>query len=300
VPDLSFVVEAGVKAFLYASILLVVGASAVRWLLLPRIRIEAGSDAQTIESSAARVALVGAALTVGLCVLRLWAHTLSAFGLDGARSWTSIRLVAVQSRWGHGWQQQVLASTVLLVASGTSAVVRASWPLATAAAIYYVSTLPLLGHANGHAARMGLDVLHVLGAGCWLGTLAVVMAMRFSSTNDDAGFAERLGAIQTAMLRRFSPVALSSAAAIVISGLVPAWIYVGSPTNLYSTRYGRILLVKLGLVGLVGACGFVNWRRVRRAAGRTNQRPAALVTIEVCLAIAVVVVTAFLTEIGHP
>ena len=41
-PDPSILLEAGVKVFLYAGILVVVGASALRWLLLPRAFTELG------------------------------------------------------------------------------------------------------------------------------------------------------------------------------------------------------------------------------------------------------------------
>jgi hypothetical protein len=103
--DPAVVLEAGAKALLYASLLIVIGASATRWLLLPRVIAELGADiVAAIERSVARLALLAAIGAVAASGLRVWTHTVSAFGFDGARSWDTIKVIALQSRWGHGWQ----------------------------------------------------------------------------------------------------------------------------------------------------------------------------------------------------
>ena len=68
-----------------------------------------------------------------------------------------------------------------------------------------------------------------------------------------------------------------------------------------TTTYGRLLLLKLILVGAAAMCGFLNWRRLRALA--QNDAGAAhpvLVTVEIALAVTIVLVTAVLTETEHP
>jgi len=100
------------------------------------------------------------------------------------------------------------------------------------------------------------------------------------------------------ILRRFSPVALPAAATVVAAGLVASWFYVGASSNLWTTSYGRLLLLKVGLVAAVSVCGFINWRRLRQL--NDESAPFAVVVLEAALAAAVVIVTGYLTEIGHP
>jgi putative copper export protein len=101
------------------------------------------------------------------------------------------------------------------------------------------------------------------------------------------------------ILQRFSPIALPSAVTVVAAGLVASWFYIGVVSNLWTTAYGRLLLVKAGLVVGILVCGYVNWRRLRKL-HEESASPALIVVLEAMLAAAVVIVTGYLTEIGHP
>ena len=80
------------------------------------------------------------------------------------------------------------------------------------------------------------------------------------------------------------------------AGVVASWWYVGSFTNLWTTGYGRVLLVKVALVSGAAACGYVNWRAIE--AGRREPGRAAIV--ELALAASVLATTSLLTELEHP
>ena len=105
--------------------------------------------------------------------------------------------------------------------------------------------------------------------------------------------------VRLLILRNFSPIALFSAATASAAGAVAAYFYIGSFSNLWTTAYGRVLLLKVALVGAVGGCGFVNWRRLKRIIPYEADS-LAIILLEAVLAIAVVLVTALLTETGHP
>jgi putative copper export protein len=294
------VLEGSAKALLYAALLIAIGTSAARWLLLRRVISELGVDTvRAIEQSIARIALAAALLAFATCCLRVWTHTVAAFGFDGARSWETIELIALYSRWGKNWQTQVIAAFIFLAACTATVWRRTSWPLATFAAVGFTATMPLLGHASGDALRMAVHVLHILAAGIWLGTLATVLLIPVHPENPGPGGTPITAwRLRLVILRRFSPLALPSAAAVVGAGLAASWFYVGGFSNLWTTSYGRLLVLKAGLVAGVSICGYVNWRRLRKA--HQEGASSAIVALEAVLAAAVVIVTGYLTEIGHP
>jgi putative copper resistance protein D len=282
------VLEGSAKALLYAALLIAIGTNAARWLLLPRVISELGADGVgAIEQSVARIALAAASLAFAACCLRVWTHTVAAFGFEGARSWDTIRLIALHSRWGKNWETQVIAAIVLLAACAATVWRRTFWPVATFAAAGFTGTMPLLGHASGDALRMAVHEVHILAAGIWLGTLATVLLIPVHQ-----------GRLRWLLLRRFWPIALPGAAAVVAAGLAASWFYVGAVSNLWTTAYGRLLAVKAALVAGISVCGYVNWRRLRKA--RQESVSSAIVVLEAALAAAVVIITGYLTEIGHP
>ncbi|MCX4747880.1 FixH family protein [Kitasatospora sp. NBC_01287] len=101
------------------------------------------------------------------------------------------------------------------------------------------------------------DMLHLVAMACWLGGLvALVLALR-----DGAG---------VAVADRFSKVALVSVAALVATGVYQAWRGVGSWGALVDTEYGRLLLIKVGLVLVMLGAAFFSRRwtaRLRAGAG---------------------------------
>jgi copper transport protein len=147
--------------------------------------------------------------------------------------------------------------------------------------------MPLLGHAAGSAWRQAMHVAHNLAAGAWIGTLGVITIAAWQPSS-------RVPVPR--LVRDFSPIALTSAGVVAVSGVIAAWTYVGSWPALWGTAYGRVLLVKLGGVALVASCGALNWREVRR--GLAPRR--ALLTVEWLVALTVVGLTGVLTETEHP
>jgi copper transport protein len=215
----------------------------------------------------------------------------AAFGFDGAGSWDALRLIAFHSRWGQSWGIQFIAALVFVGACAATVWRRTFWPVATLCTVGFTGTIPLLGHASGDAARMAVHASHILAAGVWLGTLAAVLLISVPP-------AIPAWRMRLLILRRFSPVALPSAAVVVAAGLIASWFYVGALSNLWTTAYGRLLALKAGLVAGVSACGYVNWRRLRRPPEESVA--SWIVVLEAVLAAAVVIVTGYLTEIGHP
>ncbi len=276
------------KAILYALIQVATGLAIVRGLVR---RYKGWPPASDLDRRLSRGAVVVAsAIALGL-VARALTHTVAAFGLPDALAWENIRLVAIESRWGASWQIQGYAALALVGASLLTSVSRWGWAAYLCTMFALIGVIPLLGHAAGSPSRHAIHVIHIVGGAIWLGSLAVLVAIRRMRVPPllSAGNPRPLEAL-------FSPIALTAATLVAASGVALAWIYVGTVDALLSTIYGRLLMLKMACVGAVVACGWLNWRRVRLGA-----EPAiSVMSAEVAFALAVVITTSVLTETEHP
>src|SRR5262249_40279598 len=94
----------------------------------------------------------------------------------------------------------------------------------------------------GHVSAEGA---HLLAAGAWLGGLlalgfVLMLARRFPSAGNTAH--------AVTALVRFSGMGYAAVAVLISSGLVNAWVLVGTPAKLLTTSYGQLLLVKVCLL----------------------------------------------------
>lgn len=290
--DWSVALEAVPKLVCYLALLVASGACAAHWLRrLAGELVEDAASSYELDRRLASVLRIAALALVSALVARAWAHTGAAFGVSEPL-WQNLRVVVWESEWGRGWRTQVLIALVLVAGAAlVRSAPHAGWIAASIAATASAFAVALLGHATGEPLRVGIHGVHVLGAGLWLGTLAALRAA-----------CRPRGALDR-MLSRFAPVALTAASCLAVSGAIAAWWYLGSFSSLWTSAYGRTLVIKLAFVAGVTACGFSNWRRYRaiRARRREPAGPApAMVAVELLLAALVVAITAVLTELPHP
>lgn len=99
------------------------------------------------------------------------------------------------------------------------------------------------------------DFLHLTAVSAWVGGLAVMSIGLLPR--------RRLAELEE-VVPKFSKVAATSVALVVVSGTVMAWQLIGSVDGLFSTHYGRVLLAKLLLVGFVLLAALVSKRWVDR------------------------------------
>lgn len=291
--------EAAARLLCILGVLLALGALGHRLLLLPLARSRSGSSAASGDRDddrwAGAVGAVGVAIVCVGLLLRLVVQTVSVFGYD-ALTLENLRIVGVDSRWGGRFRLQAGAVlTALPALLLTRRWPRLGWTLASAALLSLALVLPLTGHAASHgAAGRASQALHVLGAGLWIGTLAVTALRRGA-----AGSLVVEG--DAPLLRSFAPIAAPAAGAVVLAGGFSAWLFVPDLQTLGWTAYGRLLVTKIVLALGVAALGFLNFRRLRRGGeGRAQSGAAAArgehlpVVFELGLALAVVAVTALL------
>ncbi|MFE6228256.1 copper resistance protein CopC [Streptomyces sp. NPDC057854] len=110
---------------------------------------------------------------------------------------------------------------------------------------------------------MPVDILHLLAVAAWLGGLTTLLVALY-----------RAPSVERAAVERFSRVAFAAVAVLVATGLYQSWRQVGSWSALTGTRYGQLLLVKIGLMGVLVGIAWISRRWTRRLAERTSEAGA--------------------------
>lgn len=289
---------AGAKWVTYVGLMGLTGTVAVARLLAP-VRGVVEPRGGAIDRRLGLGAAVSAVVLVLGAAARLYAQTWSVFGLDEPVTLELVRVIAIESRWAGGWQPQ--AGVAVLAVVGAAWWIRwpvGGWWLTAFAAVGAWITLPLTGHAASFESPLPhlAQVAHGIGAGLWVGALAVVVVVASPLRREPGG----QGRIAD-LVRRFSPMALAAVSTIALSGVVASVSYLGSVGDLWATAYGRALLLKVGLFLATGAVGAYNWRRLTpRLEASGPGRLLRWVRLELLLATAVLLVTAVLVHLAMP
>ncbi len=182
-------------------------------------------------------------------------------------------------------------------------------PLEWGAGLLVLSLLFLLsfmGHAAssltpGHFIHLFSDALHLVIGGLWPG-----MLLPFSLYLDHIRRTRWKVEMKLVgeVIHSFSNISLISVGLLILTGCVESYFTVGRLSALIETDYGRILLTKLILVGIMIGVGFRNRFHLKRQFLSQAHGDIAKVElikalhrnilIEVCLTVAVLVVVGFL------
>ena len=188
-------------------------------------------------------------------------------------------------------------TTVLAAAPGSAtrlARVRVeSGPLAFVGALLLVLSESFIGHTASVEPRVLMvvsDAVHMVAAGIWVAGVWLLAWTLWQRWRRSEPLDVRLVAT------RFSVIATWALVAVAITGTALGWAILGSPDRLYSTEFGRLLLVKIALVAVLGALGLHNRRTLLPALEQPGIeiRFFRTIVIEAALFAAVLAVTAFL------
>lgn len=286
------------------ALLAVLGALGFRFGVVRRLG--AASDERLSRDTldgVRRVALAALLLLFLAAVSRLTAESVALAGAANAYSASAIRALLLGTTWGYGWLVELAG--VIVAAIGLALAGRAvggAWVIAGIGGALLCVAPALTGHAvGGRLPGLGVaaDALHVASAGAWMGSLLMLALVALPhAARADAG-ASRADRART-VVSAFSPMALTAATVLVVTGVVSAWLRLGALSALWDSHYGRVLIWKLVAVAVVLAIGAFNWK-VRTPAlvddasvGRIRRSAVA----ELTMAVVVIAVTAVL--VGTP
>jgi putative copper export protein/mono/diheme cytochrome c family protein len=191
------------------------------------------------------------AATLGML---LWAMVQTADMADTdtlGDTFAALPTVILKTSFGHVIAAQIASLLVLaLVIGWRDGTVRQRFGLAIA------SLAVALQAGHSHAASMiqgpslllGCDIVHLLGAGAWLGGLVPLLLVVRDAPPRAGALAARL----------FSPLGQWCIVALAASALWQGWVLVASLPALIGTAYGWLILVKLGLFGVLFGFAVIN------------------------------------------
>ncbi|MDQ0582080.1 copper resistance CopC/CopD family protein [Streptomyces rishiriensis] len=110
---------------------------------------------------------------------------------------------------------------------------------------------------------MPVDVLHLLAVATWLGGLTALLIALYRAPADRP--------VEAPAARRFSRLAFGSVLVVVATGTYQSWRQLGSWSAFTDTRYGQLLLVKIGLVALLVGVASISRRWTARLADTTTK-----------------------------
>jgi putative copper export protein/methionine-rich copper-binding protein CopC len=282
----------------FTALILMVGAVAFRFGVLERAVRHMGETLTTdVDDAVRRLALFAAVFVILSNILRLWLQFGSLHGPERLFEGDLLGALLVKGGWGKAWIAQTVAAIGYLVSVAIKTEDRSdSWYSAIPFAVVAAAAPAFSGHAAA-VQQMAIvpildDAVHVLAASAWLGTLAVLMFAALPRiVRSEDGFVKL-----AALVNVFSPLALVMAGIAVFTGAMNAFIHIAAFSDLWTTPYGRLLALKIGLVLLTMTMGAYNWRVVKpalgtEAAARDLKRSARS---EVAMGAMIVVITAIL------
>lgn len=109
---------------------------------------------------------------------------------------------------------------------------------------------------------MPVDVVHLLAVAAWLGGLTTLLVALYRAPADTP--------VDQDAVRRFSRLAFGSVVTLVVTGVYQSWRQLGSWSAFTDTRYGQLLLAKIGLMAVLVAIASLS----RRWTARLAEAPA--------------------------
>lgn len=141
-----------------------------------------------------------------------------------------------------------------------------------ALALAAIATPATAGHAAGlgdHSLALTNSVLHAVAASVWVGGLIALGALVWPRAEDISIAAQRFGYL-----------AIASVVLLTVSGLGNAYVRLGDPSDLVTSGYGRLVLMKAALlIVLIATASWIRSRLVPKLTGDGARQTFAKVAV---------------------
>lgn len=194
--------------------------------------------------------------------------------------------VSISTRFGSAMTAAAALAGVGALTAALAGLIPRVEPVPFVAGLLLLPIPTLAGHAldRGRPAyEPVVDFLHLAAASFWIGGL-VALGLTFAAVR---------GA--PASIRRFSNVALTSVIVVAATGVIRAITELRSVSQLWSTGYGRVLILKSVLLSLLVGIGWMNRYRILPRASLAGLRRN--ITAELVVFVALVGAVALLTDL---
>jgi copper resistance protein D len=217
--------------------------------------------AMVVRRQILRVAWIGLAFTAtsGAIWVLLQVGAMSGLPFGEAITGDVLSTVVNETQFGFVFEIRVVLAILLAACLAYDRLAPARW-LALASALGLVGAIAWTGHAGSTVGEEGLlhlaaDALHLIAAAAWTGGLVpFAFLLAAARRHPDEAWAQ----LARDATQRFSTLGIASVAAALGSGIVNAWILVGSVNGLIATQYGRLLMIKMALFVVMVAFAAMN------------------------------------------
>ena len=274
----------------FAGAFFMVGAASFYFLLL-RPALSTNAAAMTAAArTAARIGCIGA-------LLRLLAIAMTINTTMTEKHLSLIEVLSSRPPMMVAAAMTVIAVIAFALASIRTHESQIAWAIAGISALVAM----LNGLITTKLERM-VNPIHVFAASMWIGTLFVMVAAGVTTALGRTMQPAERGPAVALLVNRFSTVALWSAGVLLLSGATTAWLHLGELSALWTSIYGKTLIVKLCFVAAVFSLGAYNNQRLRPSLGteEAGRRITRTATFEIAIAAIVLVVTAVLVNLPVP
>jgi copper transport protein len=134
-----------------------------------------------------------------------------------------------------------------------------------------------------------LQWLHILAVGIWIGGLMALL-LAISAIPKES---------RRALFERFGLTSIVCLLVIAVTGILRSIVAVGSWSQLFTTLYGVLILVKLGLVVVLAVLGSMHGPNIRQAEP-SARRFSRLGSMQLIAAVAALVLSATLVNVAPP
>lgn len=239
-----------IRAIHFAATAITAGVLIFRAVVAEPALDSAGAARVAVMAQIVRAARLSLAITVasGAVWVLLQASAMSGLSLREAATADILSTVLRDTQFGTVSECRFALAIVMAACLAYDPFPRAH-SLALASGLGLVAGIAWTGHAGSTAGdwanlHLTADVLHLVAAAAWLGGLVpLVLLLSRSCSNEALAWAS----LASQAARRFSILGIVSVGTIISTGIVNAWILVGSFKGLFATEYGRLLLLKIFL-----------------------------------------------------
>jgi putative copper export protein/methionine-rich copper-binding protein CopC len=243
------------------AVLMLVGTMFFSLLVLPGARL----SVDVARDAADRARRLASSVLVLFVVTMVWRLAGQADLVASAppRPMAAMMTVVRETGWGAAWLVGAVGALIVAIGLTIARTGSIGWIVAGVGAVAIVFSEGLTGHAAAMRPAVFatiVDASHMLGAGGWLGGLAAVALCGLAATRRT----ERDGGTDASrqLVRSFHRSAVTCVAIVLATAVAAAWIRLGSVSDLVTTAYGRLVLLKLAFAAALLAFGWFHWRTV--------------------------------------
>jgi putative copper resistance protein D len=264
-----------------------------------------------VRAQTLRLAWICLGVSVASGVIWLLSVAASMSGLSVEESMSSDVLLTVVNETQFGLVSQIRFVMMVMMA-GCLAYDRffPARGLGVGLSVGLIAAIAWTGHAGSTTGETGVlhlaaDTLHMVAAAIWIGGLVSLVLLLSAARRDrtDAGMSFARDAT-----RNFSTMGMVIVVVVFATGVLNAWILVGSLHALIATGYGQLLMLKMALFAVMLSFAAVNriwltprlaiptWNEMQGDALRRLTRNSA---IEIALALMIFAIVGILGTL-HP